>query len=98
MGYREVYADWQADPERFWMQAAEAIDWVEKPSKALFDDRAPIYEWFSDGMVNACWNAVDRHVLAGRGNQVAIMHESPVTLSTKGITYAQLQKLSLIHI
>ncbi|AYF00527.1 propionyl-CoA synthetase [Paracoccus yeei] len=92
MGYREVYADWQADPERFWMQAAEAIDWVEKPSKALFDDRAPIYEWFSDGMVNACWNAVDRHVLAGRGNQVAIMHESPVTLSTKGITYAQLQK------
>ena len=92
MGYREVCADWQADPERFWMQAAEAIDWVEKPSKALFDDRAPIYEWFSDGMVNACWNAVDRHVLAGRGNQVAIMHESPVTLSTKGITYAQLQK------
>ena len=92
MGYREVYADWQADPERFWMQAAEAIDWVEKPSKALFDDRAPIYEWFSDGMVNACWNAVDRHVLAGRGKQVAIMHESPVTLSTKGITYAQLQK------
>ena len=36
---------------------AEAIDWVEKPSTALFDDRAPIYEWFSDGMVNACWNA-----------------------------------------
>ncbi|MFH5775926.1 propionyl-CoA synthetase [Paracoccus sp. NGMCC 1.201697] len=91
MSYRDVYSAWQADPEHFWMQAAEAIDWTRKPSKALFDEKAPIYEWFSDGMVNACWNAVDRHVLAGRGDQVAIMHESPVTLSTKGITYRQLQ-------
>lgn len=91
MGYREVYASWQADPERFWMEAAEAIDWVRKPSKALFDERAPIYEWFSDGLVNGCWNAVDRHVEAGRGDQIAIMHESPITLSTKGITYRQLR-------
>lgn len=92
MGYRQVYANWQAEPEKFWMQAAQAIDWDRPPSKALFDDKAPIYEWFSDGMVNACWNAVDRHVQAGRGDQIAIMHESPITLSTKGITYRQLQK------
>ncbi|ABL70317.1 MULTISPECIES: propionyl-CoA synthetase [Paracoccus] len=91
MGYREIYSAWQADPEGFWMQAAEAIEWERKPSKALFDDKAPIYEWFSDGMVNTCWNAVDRHVLAGRGDQIAIQHESPITLSTKGITYKQLQ-------
>ncbi|CAM3042420.1 propionyl-CoA synthetase [Paracoccus aminovorans] len=91
MGYREIYAGWQADPDGFWMQAAEAIDWDRKPSKALFDDQAPIYEWFSDGMVNTCWNAVDRHVLAGRGDQIAIQHESPITLSSKGITYKQLQ-------
>ncbi|WP_347266978.1 propionyl-CoA synthetase [Paracoccus sp. (in: a-proteobacteria)] len=91
MGYRDIYSAWQADPEGFWMQAAEAIDWQQKPSKALFDDKAPIYEWFSDGMVNTCWNAVDRHVLAGRGDQIAIMHESPITLSTKGITYRQLR-------
>lgn len=91
MGYRDVYSAWQADPDGFWMQAAEAIDWQQKPSKALFDDKAPIYEWFSDGMVNTCWNAVDRHVLAGRGDQVAIQHESPITLSSKGITYRQLQ-------
>ncbi|WP_134679004.1 propionyl-CoA synthetase [Paracoccus ravus] len=91
MAYREVYDAWKADPEAFWMQAAGAIDWVRAPSKALFDENAPIYEWFSDGMVNACWNAVDRHVLAGRGDQVAIMHDSPITLSTKGITYRQLQ-------
>ena len=91
MGYRDIYAAWQADPEGFWMQAAKTIDWQKQPSKALFDDKAPIYEWFADGMVNTCWNAVDRHVLAGRGDQIAIMHESPITLSTKGITYKQLQ-------
>ena len=91
MGYREIYSAWQADPEGFWMQAAEAIDWKQKPSKALFDDKAPIYEWFSDGLVNTCWNAVDRHVLAGRGDQIAIWHESPITLTTKGITYRQLR-------
>ena len=91
MGYQQVYSAWQADPEGFWMQAAEAIDWTQKPSRALFDDKAPVYEWFADGMVNTCWNAVDRHVLAGRGDQIAIVHESPITLSTKGITYKQLQ-------
>ncbi|OOY19274.1 propionyl-CoA synthetase [Thioclava sp. DLFJ5-1] len=91
MGYKEVYSAWQADPEKFWMDAAEKIDWDEKPSKALFDGDAPLYEWFSDGMVNTCWNAVDRHVEQGRGDQIAIMHESPITHSTKGITYKELQ-------
>ncbi len=91
MGYHDIYAGWQADPDGFWMQAAEAIDWDKPPSKALFDDAAPIYEWFADGQLNACWNAVDRHVLAGRGDQIAIQHESPITLSSKGITYRQLQ-------
>ncbi|QPM90378.1 AMP-binding protein [Pseudooceanicola algae] len=91
MGYAETYAAWQADPEAFWMEAAGAIDWVRPPSKALFDDKAPLYEWFSDGLVNTCWNAVDRHVEAGRGDQIAIQHESPITHATKGITYAELQ-------
>ncbi|MEI4485900.1 propionyl-CoA synthetase [Frigidibacter sp. MR17.14] len=92
MSYAEVYAGWKADPEAFWMQAAGAIDWVRPPSKALFADKAPIYEWFADAEVNTCWNCVDRHVEAGRGDQVAIIHDSPLTRSTKGITYAELQK------
>ena len=91
MAYKDVYQAWQSDPEGFWMQAAEAIDWTAKPSKALFDDKAPLYEWFRDGQVNTCWNAVDRHVEAGRGEQLAIIHDSPVTHSTKGITYRELQ-------
>lgn len=92
MSYAEVYTRWKADPETFWMNAAEAIDWVQKPTKALFDDKAPIYEWFSDGLLNTCWNAVDRHVEAGRGDQLAIIHESPVTHLRKGITYRELQQ------
>ena len=91
MAYKDVYDSWKADPEAFWMEAAQAIDWAEKPSKALFDGNAPLYEWFVDGKVNTCWNAVDRHVEAGRGDQVAIIHDSPVTHSKKWITYVELR-------
>ena len=91
MGYQDVYSAWKNDPEAFWMQAAQGIDWIKPPSKALFDDRAPLYEWFADGVLNACWNAVDRHVEAGRGDQLAIIHDSPITHSYRGITYKDLQ-------
>ena len=91
MSYSEIYAAWQADPEGFWMKQAGAVDWVEPPSKALFDEKAPLYEWFADGVCNTCWNAVDRHVEAGHGDRVAIIHDSPVTHSRHEITYAELQ-------
>jgi propionyl-CoA synthetase len=91
MGYKEVYASWQQDPEAFWIQAADAIDWDTKPSKALFDDNAPLYEWFKDARVNTCWNAVDRHVASGRGDQAAIIYDSPITNTKDSITYAELQ-------
>ena len=91
MTYAETYAAWRADPEAFWMDAAQAIDWVKPPSHALNASRAPLYEWFTDSLVNTCWNAVDRHVLAGRGDNVAIIHDSPVTHTKRSITYAELQ-------
>jgi len=91
MGYNEIYERSLADPESFWMEQAEAIDWTRKPSKALFDDNAPLYEWYSDGLVNTCWNAVDRHVEAGCGAQAAIIHDSPVTGIKQKISYAQLR-------
>ncbi len=91
MGYSEIYDAWRQDPEAFWMKAAEDVAWYRPPSKALFDERAPMYEWFSDGLINTCYNAVDRHVDAGRGNQLAITHESPITHSTKSITYKELR-------
>jgi propionyl-CoA synthetase len=73
------------------MQAAQGLDWAQLPSKALFDDAAPFCRWFADGRINACWNAVDRHVAAGRGAQFAIIHDSPVTGVTHKITFAELK-------
>ncbi|WHZ36022.1 propionate-CoA ligase PrpE [Sagittula sp. MA-2] len=91
MGYNEVYQGWKADPEAFWMEAAEAIDWTQKPSKALFDKGNNLYEWFADGMVNTCWNAVDRHVEQGRGEQTAIIYDSPITHTKREISYVELR-------
>lgn len=91
MGYADVYEGWKADPEKFWMTQARAIDWVSPPSKALFDDAAPLYEWFKDAQVNTCWNAVDRHVEGGRADQVAIIYDSPVTNTVDKITYRSLR-------
>ena len=90
MSYKKVYNSWKNDPEAFWMTAADAIDWVTKPSKALFADRAPFYEWFSDSEVNTCYNAVDRHVLNGRGDQKAIIYDSPMTGTKYSITFSEL--------
>ncbi len=89
--YAEVYDAWKNNPDGFWMKQAEAIDWDRKPSKALFDDNAPLYEWFKDGLVNTCWNAIDRHVEQGRGEQAAIIHDSPVTHTKREITYVELR-------
>ena len=90
MSYKKVYNSWKNDPEAFWMTAADAIDWVTKPSKALFADSAPSYEWFSDSEVNTCYNAVDRHVLNGRGDQKAIIYDSPMTDTKYSITFSEL--------
>ncbi len=90
MSYKKVYNSWKNDPEAFWMTAADAIDWVTKPSKALFADSAPLYEWFSDSEVNTCYNAVDRHVLNGRGDQKAIIYDSPMTDTKYSLTFSEL--------
>ncbi|MEE2862006.1 MAG: propionyl-CoA synthetase [Pseudomonadota bacterium] len=90
MGYRDIHAGWQQDPEAFWMKAAEAVDWDSPPSRAFFD-QGPAGEWFADGMVNTCWNAIDRHVQAGHGDRLAVIHDSPMTDSVSRLTYSELQ-------
>jgi propionyl-CoA synthetase len=73
--YHDVYARWQSDPEGFWGEAAQAIDWYDKPTK-VFDKDDGIYgRWFADGTCNTCYNAVDRHVAAGRGQQPALIYD-----------------------
>ena len=91
MGYREVYQSSRENSEQFWLDAAKAIDWDQFPTKALNDANAPLYEWFTDGMVNTCYNAVDRHVENGRADQTAIIYDSPITGVKDKITYAELK-------
>ncbi|MFZ3351382.1 MAG: propionyl-CoA synthetase [Xanthobacteraceae bacterium] len=88
--YHEAYARWQRDPTGFWGEAAEAIDWFEKP-KTVFDAKAGIYgRWFVGGVCNTCFNAVDRHVDAGRGDQAAIIYDSPLAGQKRTISYHRL--------
>jgi propionyl-CoA synthetase len=88
--YPEVYARWRRDPEGFWAEAAATLDWYEKP-RTIFDAKAGVYgRWFTDGVCNTCFNAIDRHVAAGRGEQAAIIYDSPVTNTKRSISYAEL--------
>ena len=91
MSFKDIYESWKSNPEQFWMKAAEEINWIKKPSKALWDDNAPIYEWFKDAKVNTCYNAVDRHVETGNGHQTAIIYDSPVTNTKRKISYLELK-------
>ncbi|WP_065332766.1 propionate-CoA ligase PrpE [Tritonibacter mobilis] len=91
MTYSEVYAQWKSDPEGFWMEAANAISWDKAPTKALSDLGGGLYEWFADTKVNTCYNAVDRHVEAGRGEQTAIIYDSPVTHTKREISFVELR-------
>ena len=88
--YAALMQHWRDDPEAYWMSAADYIDWDVKPTRALDDSAAPLYRWFSDAMCNTCFNAVDRHVRDGRGDQAAIIYDSPITGTKATITYAEL--------
>src|SRR5690606_34380402 len=88
--YPEIYARWKRDPEGFWAEAASAIDWYERP-KTIFDAKAGVYgRWFTDGVCNTCFNAIDRHVAQGRGDQPAFIYDSPVTGTKRSISYGEL--------
>ena len=97
MDYHSIYKSWQADPESFWMEAAEGIDWDQKPTFALNESNEPLFEWYTDSYVNTCFNAVDRHVEKGQGDQTAIIYDSPITGKKQHISYTQLlEKTSLL--
>lgn len=87
--YANTYAGWKADPEGFWSAAAGAIDWFRKPTRT-FDGEDGVYgRWFPDGETNTCFNCVDRHVEAGRGDQAALIYDSPVTGQKRSFTYRE---------
>ncbi len=90
-GHEEAYARWQADPVGFWAEAATAIDWY-RPWEAVLDrSAAPLHRWFRGGVLNTCYNALDRHVEAGRGSRAALVYDSPVTGTIEVRTYSTLR-------
>ena len=89
--YEEVYKRSLQDPEGFWAEAAEGISWSRKWDRVLDSSTPPFYRWFSGAEMNTCYNAVDRHVEAGLGGQVALIYDSPVTNTIEKYTYSELQ-------
>src|SRR5215475_10616187 len=89
--YEAVHRRSLADPEGFWAEQAAAIDWTRRWDKVLDSSRAPFYRWFAGAELNSCYNALDRHVQRGRGEQAALIYDSPVTSRKKSFTYRELR-------
>jgi len=89
--FDEVFARSIRDPEGFWSEAAEAIHWERRWDVVLDRSEPPFYRWFKGGVLNTCYNAVDRHVEDGFGDQLAIVYDSPVTGTKAHYTYSELQ-------
>jgi propionyl-CoA synthetase len=89
--YETAYAESINDPEGFWGEAAQDCHWYKRWDKVLDDSNKPFYRWFSGGVVNTCYNALDYHIENGRGDQAALIYDSPVTDTVKTYTYRELR-------
>ncbi|WP_372507904.1 propionyl-CoA synthetase [Mycobacterium barrassiae] len=89
-GYRDIFDASISDPATFWADAARAVTWTREPEQVLDDSNPPFYRWFPDGELNTCANALDRHVEGGRGEQPAMIYDSPVTGTQRTYTYREL--------
>ncbi|CAN5119346.1 propionyl-CoA synthetase [soil metagenome] len=89
--YEDAFTRSISDPEGFWGRAAEGISWRRAPERVLDDSDSPFTRWFVGGELNTCYNAVDRHVESGRGEQTALVYDSPVTDTSRRLSYAELR-------
>ncbi|XP_072511583.1 acyl-CoA synthetase short-chain family member 3, mitochondrial isoform X3 [Notamacropus eugenii] len=87
--YKTHFAASVSDPERFWGKAAEQISWYKPWTKTLENSHPPATNWFVEGMLNICYNAIDRHIENGQGDKIAIIYDSPVTNTKATITYKE---------
>ena len=94
MSYRDAYQQSLTEPDTFWAEAAKAINWIRRPRTVLDDSAAPLYRWFTGASLNTCFNALDRHVADGRGEQTALIYDSPVTGSQRSFSYTELTELT----
>ncbi|POH72901.1 AMP-binding protein [Arthrobacter glacialis] len=93
LSYRDEYQRSMSNPDGFWLQAAQAVDWVVAPTQGHNKEQAPRGRWFADGELNTCYNALDRHVEAGRGEQPALIHDSAMQDTQRVYTFAELTDL-----
>ena len=91
--YAQAYRRSLEDPAGFWGEAAAGVDWIRAPQRVLDDDTPPFYRWYPDGVLNTCYNALDRHVVGGRADQPALVYDSPVTSTVRTYSYADLLEL-----
>ena len=88
--YRESHRTSIEDPETFWAAQAPLVDWIRKPRQVLDDSNPPFYRWYPDGVLNTCYNALDRHVVAGHADRTALVYDSPVTGTKRDFSYGEL--------
>lgn len=90
-GYRDAYERSMTDAIGFWADAAASVDWTKPPDRVLDDTATPSYRWYPDARLNVCYNALDRHVAAGRGDQDALVYDSPETGTLRMYSYSELR-------
>ncbi len=89
--FNKIYDHSIKNPEKFWQEAAEDIFWFKKPTKILNKSNPPFYKWFEDGVTNTCYNALDIHIDQGRGKNIALIYDSPITGNKSKFTYEELR-------
>lgn len=88
--YMDAYNRSISNPEDFWGELGRLIDWHKPWERVMDNSNPPFTKWYCGGYVNACYNAVDRHVLNGNGNKVALIYDSPLTNTIRHVTYQEL--------
>lgn len=89
--YQEMYDESIHHPIHFWNRQANKLHWFKFPSNTLHQDESGLFRWFADGSMNTCYLALDDHIQKGRGNQTALIYDSPVTKTIKQYTYKDLR-------
>ena len=88
--YADAYGDWMRDPAAYWAEEAAGITWT-KPWEKIFDPSMGAFgQWFPGGELNTCYNCLDRHVEAGRGEQAALIYDSPMAGTVRTFSYAEM--------
>ena len=89
--FNKIYEESLKNPEQFWKEISEEIFWFKKPTKILSKDNPPFYKWFTDGVTNTCYSALEVNIDQGRGDKTALIYDSPITGNKKQFTYKELK-------